>query len=77
MLPLRGIIPKMPLQNTLSKTLEPLAGSTGQKTGTPQKRPKRVLKPFAGWLKRGEDAVVPVSRYMGRRMGGSGLLATN
>jgi hypothetical protein len=58
-----------------------------EKTGTPGwlywsenrdnlKKAQDGIEPFAGWLKRGEDAVVPVSRYMGRRMGGSGLLAT-
>ena len=40
------------------------------------KKAKDGIEPFAGWLKRGEDAVVPVSRYMGRRMGNSSLLAT-
>jgi len=40
------------------------------------KKAKDGIEPFAGWLKRGEDAVVPVSRYKGRRMGRSGLLAT-
>jgi len=40
------------------------------------KKAKEGVEPFAGWLKRGEDAVVPVSRYMGRRMGNSSLLAT-
>lgn len=40
------------------------------------KKAKEGIEPFAGWLKRGEDAVVPVSRYTGSRMGRSGLLAT-
>ncbi len=40
------------------------------------KKAKEGVAPFAEWLERGKDAVVPVSRYMGRRPGGSSLLAT-
>ena len=40
------------------------------------KRAEAGEEPYASWLKRGKDTVVPVSRYKGRRRGNSSFIAS-
>ncbi len=40
------------------------------------KRAEAGEEPYASWLKRGKDTVVPISRYKGRRRGSSSFIAS-
>ena len=60
---------RKPLPNGSPKIRERPAGCTGHKTGDALEQAKKGVEPYAGWLKQGEGAVVPVSRY-NRRGGG-------
>lgn len=68
-------------------TKEDFALYLAENTGTPGwlywsenpealKQAEAGVEPYAGWLKRGKDTVVPVSRFKGLPRGSSGLLAT-
>ncbi len=68
-------------------TKEAYARYLADNTGTPGwlywsenpnalKQAEAGVEPYAGWLKRGKDAVVPVSRYKGRRRGSSSFMAS-
>jgi hypothetical protein len=68
-------------------TKEAYARYLADNTGTPGwlywsehpnelKQAKEGVEPYAGWLKRGDGTVVPVSRYKGRRRGNSSFMAS-
>jgi hypothetical protein len=68
-------------------TKEAFASYLADNTGTPGwlywsqnpnalKQAEAGVEPYAGWLKKGKDAVVPVSRFKGRLRGNSNFMAS-
>jgi hypothetical protein len=68
-------------------TKEAFARYLADNTGTPGwlywsenpnalKQAEAGVEPYAGWLKKGEEAVVPVSRYQGRRRNNTSFMAS-
>jgi hypothetical protein len=68
-------------------TKEAFARYLADNTGTPGwlywsqnpnalEQAKKGVEPYAGWLKKGKGAIVPVSRYKGRRRYNSNFMAT-